>query len=458
MRQHPLHLRAQLVITAIIAAILLATPAIILADDPTTVTELGVAAEIYEPEFDGNVSSDTVTINSGGQYLLSIDVFAGTMTSHMLISNPVNLDDIQDYDLANYHLSVLNRTDTTVEIEVVTEREVNTSAPYPVDSAALGEEETEWLTDRPGWIQVSDPDIAAQANLLAGDSTIQAEVVDTILQWVRANVSYDYAGPMDASSVYDQGRAYCVGYANLSIAMLRAVGIPARSVYGGVANINGWSVGEDGGRHQWIEVYYPDLGWVASDPQASSNFVDSAHIANWTDQSGREGTVITILDQQGTMSSSDAGYLYTVDSSITSDYIRHLASAHVPTWGRVAMSVNPGYVDLDLSSRMTGTSFAVEMSSLVKNVSGYRLESATSWIVPGAIDGTNGQVYVDITSLEPGSYTGSLEVIADSSTTNSVARASIPVLLDVNYVPTPEPVAPGPGDYWVSLPYISFTN
>jgi hypothetical protein len=51
------------------------------------------------------------------------------------------------------------------------------------------------------------------------------------------------------------------------------VRIPAREVAGYVAGEGG-----DAGFHRWIEVYYPDVGWVFSDPRVSHHYVPATYL------------------------------------------------------------------------------------------------------------------------------------------------------------------------------------
>ena len=64
-------------------------------------------------------------------------------------------------------------------------------------------------------------------------------------------------------------RAYCVGFAELAVDLLRRVGISARTVQGILRTdpgADGYEAAIGGVYHRWIEVYYPDRGYVFSDP------------------------------------------------------------------------------------------------------------------------------------------------------------------------------------------------
>ena len=77
------------------------------------------------------------------------------------------------------------------------------------------------------------------------------------------------------------GRAYCVGFAELAVDLLGRIGISARTVQGVLATepgADGYEAKLGGAFHRWIEVYYPDRGYVFSDPLASVNGVDARYV------------------------------------------------------------------------------------------------------------------------------------------------------------------------------------
>jgi hypothetical protein len=82
------------------------------------------------------------------------------------------------------------------------------------------------------------------------------------------------------------GRGNCQNYSHLSAALLRSQGIPVRIVNGmTLKEPYEVKVGDQilslnmaQGRHSWIEVYFPDLGWMPFDPQQSELFVSNRFI------------------------------------------------------------------------------------------------------------------------------------------------------------------------------------
>lgn len=141
-----------------------------------------------------------------------------------------------------------------------------------------------------GYVQSDNDEIQAKARSLAAGAETQAEAVANILSWVADNVIYVFNFPeRDAVSCFRTKVGNCENYAHLACALLRSVGIPAR-VVGGITVHQPWvvPVGRRGrltqvngqGRHAWIEVYYPDVGWAQFDPQQSHYFVGTRFIRN----------------------------------------------------------------------------------------------------------------------------------------------------------------------------------
>jgi transglutaminase-like putative cysteine protease len=127
------------------------------------------------------------------------------------------------------------------------------------------------------------PDRDAFAAAAAQGSARQGEAVSRLLVALAARVRYDAdrERPQDPSSVFASGRADCVGFSELAVDLLRRVGIRARTVQGIVRTGTAEPAHDariGGSYHRWIEVFYPDRGWVFSDPSASINGVDARYL------------------------------------------------------------------------------------------------------------------------------------------------------------------------------------
>jgi hypothetical protein len=169
--------------------------------------------------------------------------------------------------------------DTNVPLTNVASR-----SPFPLGAVAPEAERFR----RPGRLTPSDdPRLRDLARRLTGRSTTERDAVSAILNHVADHLKYRYDPPAhDAIFALEHGLANCQGYAHLALSLLRAAGIPARLAVG-LSLSKGWRVpNADGsltfkmgqGRHAWIEVFYPDLGWVPYDPQMSQLFVSLYHV------------------------------------------------------------------------------------------------------------------------------------------------------------------------------------
>ncbi|XGI84566.1 transglutaminase domain-containing protein [Halorutilales archaeon Cl-col2-1] len=118
------------------------------------------------------------------------------------------------------------------------------------------------------------------SDITRGDPTAYAKA-ESVEDWLETNKEYSLQverpnstrGGVADSFVFGMEEGYCVYYATSMTAMLRTQGVPARYVTG---YLPGDSVGEDtwGQRgvdsHAWVQVYFPDVGWVDFDPTPSA--------------------------------------------------------------------------------------------------------------------------------------------------------------------------------------------
>jgi transglutaminase-like putative cysteine protease len=99
----------------------------------------------------------------------------------------------------------------------------------------------------------------------ASDMDKLVRITDFVHNWVT------YAGPgfgnqiYNATYTYYAQEGYCGDYAHLEIALLKAVGIPARFDAGIVCSDNCTTSSTNWGAHGWVEAYV-DGQWVSADP------------------------------------------------------------------------------------------------------------------------------------------------------------------------------------------------
>jgi len=136
-------------------------------------------------------------------------------------------------------------------------------------------------------VQSDNEEIIALSRKLTGNARTEHDAVNAILNWVADNVKYVYNPPQyDAMHTLRTGKGNCQNYAHLSMALLRAAGIPSRIV-GGISLQRKWKVPvENGylvqdmgqGGHAWMEIFFSDIGWLSYDPQQSRQFTSTRHI------------------------------------------------------------------------------------------------------------------------------------------------------------------------------------
>lgn len=162
---------------------------------------------------------------------------------------------------------------------------MESKAPFPLGSRA--DAESMYLTPS-DMVQSGSSQIVNHARQLTGNAKNQYEAVTAITNWVADNIKYTFNPPQyDAAYTLSTRSGNCQNFAHLSIALLRSIGIPARIV-GGITLKDPWKVPIDArnsivqsmgqGGHAWLEVWFPDLGWLPYDPQQSKQFTSSRHI------------------------------------------------------------------------------------------------------------------------------------------------------------------------------------
>ena len=132
-------------------------------------------------------------------------------------------------------------------------------------------------------IDSGNEDIIRIASELArGEDDLYAAVFK-IAEWTKHNIEYNLSTltaevSQKASWVLQNKQGVCDELTSLFIALLRAVGIPARFV-SGISYTNSPLFPENWGAHGWAEVYFPGYGWIPFDvTYGQFGWVDPAHI------------------------------------------------------------------------------------------------------------------------------------------------------------------------------------
>ncbi len=177
----------------------------------------------------------------------------------------------------------------------------SSSAPYPLSTLPS--------TVSPYVAITPDLQLPPSADtLLAGFTTHQTterQVVESVANWVASNIHYDVArvdGPYQASWILVNKTAACRGFTNMMVAFLHKLGIPARAQFGWAEsatmtlpgphrskNTLTWLNESTTALHTWLNVWFPDVGWVTFDPQNEKFFVDPRHVALFTNVDASTG-------------------------------------------------------------------------------------------------------------------------------------------------------------------------
>ena len=101
-----------------------------------------------------------------------------------------------------------------------------------------------------------------------------AETAKSVAERVQNSGSYTLTPgtqPMNRDFVeyflFERNQGYCVHFASATVAVLRALGIPARYAEGYVVsksefNVGGFATIPANNAHAWAEIWIPDLGWI----------------------------------------------------------------------------------------------------------------------------------------------------------------------------------------------------
>jgi transglutaminase-like putative cysteine protease len=129
-----------------------------------------------------------------------------------------------------------------------------------------------------------------QAQRLRADARTPYGAVVAIETWLRSTGGFAYdeqppatAGlPPLAHFVAEGRRGYCQHFAGAMALMLRLLGVPARVAAGftsGKREDGGWTV-TDHNAHAWVEVWFPEYGWLPFDPTPGRGSLAASYSAS----------------------------------------------------------------------------------------------------------------------------------------------------------------------------------
>jgi len=162
--------------------------------------------------------------------------------------------------------------------------QIKLSAPFPVGSVPGDIRDFLRPTRQ---VQSDDAGIQSRAVQIVSGVTTQFDAVQRILTWVVDHMRYVTPPEQyDAAYSFRTGKGNCQNYSHLAAALMRHVGIPVRIV-NGVTLKEPYTIRTgDGeftfkmgqGRHSWVEIWFPDVGWVPFEPQQTALFVSNRFV------------------------------------------------------------------------------------------------------------------------------------------------------------------------------------
>jgi hypothetical protein len=125
--------------------------------------------------------------------------------------------------------------------------------------------------------EVNDSYIQSEAKGIIGDNKFLLDIIKADYAYVNKKLEYDQSKAsstnerIGAKAALQGGGSVCMEYADVMVALLRAQGIPARAALG-YANLTTLEDSSEGSniRHQWVQVWVPDYGWLSIDPTYES--------------------------------------------------------------------------------------------------------------------------------------------------------------------------------------------
>ncbi len=134
----------------------------------------------------------------------------------------------------------------------------------------------QYITATKYW-EVNDQYIKDESNKILESSNTLSSLIKNDYKYINDRLEYDESKAnsdnerIGAKAALMGGGSVCMEYADSMIAILRAQGIPARAALG-YSNLNILNKTSEAGstRHQWVQIWVPEVGWMSIDPTYES--------------------------------------------------------------------------------------------------------------------------------------------------------------------------------------------
>jgi len=144
----------------------------------------------------------------------------------------------------------------TMDVELTCFSTLYTSAKLPYADGVLKRFSNSLGLDEKEGINPYNPDLKSICDLIVKKSRSAEEAVEGVCDWINENIKF-VKGKKTSDEALAQRQGSCTPMSCLACSMLRRIGIPAEMV-------SAKFIGSENG-HSFIEVYFPDAGWVFYD-------------------------------------------------------------------------------------------------------------------------------------------------------------------------------------------------
>jgi len=148
-------------------------------------------------------------------------------------------------------------------------------AASPSELRSSGRNYSEEIVTKYTRVPSSTPErVAERTARITENADNPYDTARVVERWLKRNKEYSLDVPAPEGNVADQflferEAGYCTYFATTMVVMLRSQGIPARFTVGYTpgerVDSDEWVV-RGYNAHAWVEVYFPDVGWVRFDP------------------------------------------------------------------------------------------------------------------------------------------------------------------------------------------------
>lgn len=167
-----------------------------------------------------------------------------------------------------------------LDVEITWFGSLYTSAKLPYDAGTLQRYAASLGADAKEGVDPNNSDVISISKKIAGGANKAEEIVEDVCDWVNDNIEFA-KGKRSMEEALKQRKGSCTPMSKLACSMLRHLGIPCEVVEAKfIERKNG---------HAFIEVYFPDAGWIfydLSNWNRGFKSLDCLMAVGWAYQSG----------------------------------------------------------------------------------------------------------------------------------------------------------------------------